>query len=476
MMLVPLHKKLDWRHAPAVTFLLIIANIFVFILFQLDDDKEYAEAYAYYQESGLAKLEFQPALKYAEKTENFKLAQVLRDAEANEDPYWVFSLQVNAKFMRALHDGEVITWKDPNFDEWLSKRQEFDKRYDTITPIRYGLKTAAPTLTTFFSHMFLHADVWHLLGNMLILLAVGMLVEETMDSLSYVIGYLLAGLGSGAFYVLIQSEQLIPGIGASGAIAGLMGAYSVLYGMKKIRFFYFIGVYFNYITLPAIVLLPLWITNELVSMVLDSDSGINFLAHLGGLLSGAVIAFVIKRSVSSFNIASIEQVEKQDEFAIDLQRARDLINEFKPEQALTILRRLHREYPDNREILTSYYKCSRLEPGSDEYHGLAHAILSLRDSDPATDRLVHHTFNEYLKLARPATRMNAELACRLANRFVRQKAIAEAERLMNIILTKKLACVESGRLVQNFFTLLEENGRGRDIPKYREILTGAVPA
>ncbi len=476
MLLVPLHKKIDWKHAPAVTFLLILANILVFVLFQLDDDEEYAEAYSYYQESGLAKLELQPALKYAENSENFKLAELLRNADPENEPYWIFDLQTNAKFMRALHDGEVITWKDPYFDEWLSKRQEFDKRYEAITPIHYGLKTAAPTLTTFFSHMFLHGDVWHLLSNMLFLLAVGMLVEETMDSLSYLIGYLLAGLGSGAFYVLIQSEQLIPGIGASGAIAGLMGAYAVLYGMKKIRFFYFIGVYFNYITLPAIVLLPLWITNELVSMVIHSDSNVNFLAHLGGLLSGAVIAYFIKRSVSSFSMASVEQVEKQDKFTIELQQARDLINEFKPEQALTVLRRLHREFPDNREILINYYKCSRLEPGSDEYHGLAHAILSLRDSDPATDRVVHHTFNEYLKLARPATRMNGELACRLANRFVRQKAIAEAERLMHIILTKKFACVESRRLIQDFFTLLEEYGRGGDISKYKSLLAVAASA
>lgn len=475
MLLIPLHKKIDWKHAPAVTFLLVLANILVFLLFQLDDDEEYAAAMNYYYESGLSRLELAPAVKFAEKSADYKLQQALHDADP-EEPYWVFALQSNPKFMQALHNGEVITWKDPNFNEWLAKREEFDKRYDAVTFIGYGLKTAAPTLTTLFTHMFLHADVWHLLGNMLFLLAVGMLVEETMDSLSFLVSYLLAGLGSAVFYMLIQSNELTPGIGASGAISGLMGAYSVLYGLKRIRFFYFIGVYFNYITLPAIVLLPLWISNELVSMVLFSDSNTNFLAHLGGLLSGALIAYVIKRTVSSFSMASVEQVEKQDKLVTELQQARDLINEFKPEQALTLLRRLHREHPDNREILTHYYKCSRLEPGSDEYHGLAHAILSLRDNDPATDQLVHHTFSEYLKLARPATRMNAELACRLANRFVRQKAVAEAERLMGTILAKKLPCAESRHLIQSFFTLLEEQGRGGEIARYKNLLVAAQPA
>jgi len=475
MLLIPVHKKIDWKNAPVITILLILANVFIFLFFQLNDDEERAAALDYYQSSGLAKIELPQAIKFADEKGDDELSGMLGKVKPNDYPYWAYYLQTNAKYMRALHDGELITYKDPVFSEWLAKRQEFDRLYESITTVHYSLRTAQPTVVTMFSNMFLHGGFGHLIGNIIFLLAVGMLVEETLDRLSYLVLYLLAGLGSSAFDLVFNSGELIPHIGASGAISGLIGANAVLYGLKKIRFFYFIGVYFNYIRLPAFIFLPAWIIDQLIQIALEPDSGVNYMVHVGGAISGAVIGFVAKKTLPSFKQEKVEQVEKVDTFATELQQARNLINEFKPEAALAILRRLHREHPDNREVLTSCYKCSRIEPGSEEYHAFAHAIFSLSDSDPATDRLVADTFSEYLRLARPATRMNADIVCRLASRFVRSRAVAEAERLMGVILTRKLACAENNRLIQNFFVLLQEHGRNEEIQKYKRLLTVVQP-
>lgn len=476
MLLIPLHKKVDWKRPPVITLLLILINCLIFFIFQLDDDEEQFQAIAYYQSSGLAKMELPAALGYAERAGDHELAQQLRYVSPGEFPDWVFVLQTDTDFMRALSRGEVITPEDENYTEWKEKRARFDELYESITYVGYGLRTAKPSFITLFSHMFLHGDFWHLFGNMIFLFAIGLLVEATIDSKTFFIAYLLAGLGSAAFDFIFRSGELVPGIGASGAIAGLMGAYTVLYGLRRIRFFYFIGVYFDYVRLPAIVLLPLWIGNELVQMVVNANSNVNFLAHVGGLCSGALIAWGIRKTVASYSVEHVEEDERREQFEVELQRARALLAAMKPAEAQPILRRLRNQQPGNREVLTSYYECCRMKPASDEYHQLAHAVFRLEDKDLATDALVRETFNDYLKLARPSTRMTPALACSLAHRFVRQQATDEAERLIRIILAKKLQCPEGKKLLHSFIRLLEQQGQHEARLRYMKLIPAAERA
>jgi hypothetical protein len=111
-----------------------------------------------------------------------------------------------------------------------------------------------------------------------------------------------------------------------------------------------------------------------------------------------------------------------------------------------------------------------MNPASDEYHKLAHEIFSLTTTDAATDTLVLDTFKEYLKLAKPTTRMTPKLVCQLARRFIRQQAIDEAERLVRIILAKKLACPESRSLVHGLARLLHEQGRAEEGQRYLSLM------
>ncbi|MFO7593861.1 MAG: rhomboid family intramembrane serine protease [Pseudomonadota bacterium] len=476
MLLIPIHRKIDWSNPPVFTFLLILTNILIFSLFQLDDGQEVDEAIAYYEKSGLAEIELDAAINYAERANDQELSRHLQQVSPRDFPYWVFLLQTNTEFMRALQRGEIIAPDAEVYEEWLRKRENFTRLYESITYVSYGLRTAEPSILTLFSHMFLHAGFWHLFGNMLFLFAVGFLVEETMDRKSYLISYLLTGLGSAGFDILFRGDSLLPGIGASGAISGLMGIYAVLYGMKRIRFFYYIGVYFDYISLPAILLLPLWIGNELVQMQLYPESNVNFLAHLGGLCSGALIAIIIRKKLPSFSLSHMEEEEKQTRSEKELERVRELMAEMRPDRALPILRRLHQELPENREILTRYYECCRVKPANDEYHGLAHEIFLLTDNDTATDLLILETFNEYLKLARPSVRMTPRVVCQLARRFIRQKAMGESERLVRIILEKNLQCPKSRYLLQSFIQLLEEQGRTEERQHYLKQLNMYVRA
>lgn len=472
MMLIPIHSRINWKRPPLVTLFLIVLNVLIFVSFQLDDDEQVTAALEYYQKSKLAEIELEPALTYAQEHDRYDLTGVLYGASAKDFPFWVMRLQTDYAFMQALRSDQIITPENSNYQQWKEKRKKFDELYESITFVEYGLRTARPTVITMFSHMFLHAGFGHLFGNMIFLLAVGFLVEATMDRKSYLALYLLAGLGSATFDILISGNALMPGIGASGAIAGLMGAYTVLYGMTRIRFFYFIGVYFDYVTMPALVLLPLWLGNEVVQQLMYGNSGINFLAHIGGLISGALLALLIRSYLPSYSLEFIETEKQQEQDDQDLLKVRGLMAEFHPESALPILRKLYSRDPQNREILARYYECSRINPASDEYHAMAHAIFSLQDDDVATNLLVRETFNEYLRLARPRTRMGASLICALAKRFVRQKDSVEAERLVHIIVAKNVACPDRELLVKNYIRLLEEQGREKE----RERLVKLLPA
>jgi membrane associated rhomboid family serine protease len=470
MMLIPVHSRINWKKPPLVTLLLIVVNVLVFTTFQLDDNEQVMSALKYYQKSELAKQELEAAKVYARKHDRYDLTGMLYDVNENDFPYWVMGLQTDYAFITALHRDEIITPDDPGYETWKKKRQEFDRLYESITFVGYGLRTAKPSLITLFSHMFLHAGFGHIIGNMIFLLAVGFLVEVTMDRKSYLALYLLAGLGSAGFDMLLRGDSLVPGIGASGAIAGLMGAYTVLYGMTRIRFFYFIGVYFDYATMPALILLPLWLGNEVVQQLMYGNSGVNFLAHIGGLISGALLALLIRRYLPSYSLEFIESEKRQEKESSELEKARALMAEFRPESALPILRRLYRSDPANREVLARYYECSRINPASDEYHAMAHAIFSLRDEDVATNLLLRDTFNEYLKLARPRTKMSASLVCQLARRFIWQKDKAEAEHLVRIIVAKKVACPDVEKLMQGFASLLEEQGYNEERKRFLKLL------
>jgi len=470
LLIVPLHKKIEWKHPPVVTLILILINVLVFLIFQLDDDHEAEVAINYYVDSGLAKLEYGPALNYIEEHGDYRFYQYMRDVGVDGPPHWMIALQGDKQYMRALHNDRIVTPQLQQYDEWKRKRQRFDELYNEITTVRYGLKAGAPSLTTLITSMFLHGGYLHLFGNMVFLLAVGFLVEITMNWKTYLSTYLLAGIGGSLLYIALKSNSLVNGIGASGAIAGLMGAYTVLYGLNKVRFFYFIGVYFDYISLPAIVLLPLWLGDQLLTMQLEPDSNVNFLVHIGGIVSGAVLAYGIKKYSLGFKAERVKEDGKKEKLEEDLESARRLMAELKPDRALQILRRLRSAMPENREVLTRSYDCSRINPSSDEYHELARAIFSLTPSDAATDTLVLETFNEYLKLAKPTTRMTPNLVCHLAQRFIRQKAIAESERLVRIILAKNLNCPQSRNLVQGFAKLLHEHGRAEEGQRYLSLV------
>jgi membrane associated rhomboid family serine protease len=144
---------------------------------------------------------------------------------------------------------------------------------------------------TFATSMFLHGGWMHLLGNMLFLWIFGNNLEDTMGHGRFALFYLAAGIGAGIVHVVAAPWSPVPTIGASGAIAGVMGGYLLLFPRARVDVLLILVIFFRVITIPAWMMLGIWLGFQLLGS-LDSDpnaGGVAYWAHTGGFLVGLVL-------------------------------------------------------------------------------------------------------------------------------------------------------------------------------------------
>jgi len=166
-----------------------------------------------------------------------------------------------------------------------------------LVPARYTVPqimayfTIGQQLLSFFSFMFLHGGFWHLLGNIWFLYIFGDNVEDHLGHLRYILFYLLCGLASGASHLLLNMNSNVPTIGASGAIAGVMGAYFILHPFSKILTLIPILFIPWFIEIPAFFFLGFWFILQFISAagVRAEVSSIAWWAHIGGFIFGIII-------------------------------------------------------------------------------------------------------------------------------------------------------------------------------------------
>jgi membrane associated rhomboid family serine protease len=144
---------------------------------------------------------------------------------------------------------------------------------------------------TVFTAMFLHGNIWHLLGNMWFLWVFGNSLEKGLGKIKYLFFYLICGIIAGGIYCFITQEKTIPLIGASGAISGILGGYFVLYPRHKIRTLFPLFFIVTVVSLPAIIFLIFWILFQ----ILYPEPGVAILAHLIGFFSGAILVNLFKK-------------------------------------------------------------------------------------------------------------------------------------------------------------------------------------
>jgi membrane associated rhomboid family serine protease len=174
-------------------------------------------------------------------------------------------------------------------------RTPYGPRVEVVS--RPAQPSAVPPWLTLLTCIFLHGGWMHFLGNMWFLFIFGDNVEDRMGHLGYLVFYLVAGVAASLSHLLTASGSPIPTIGASGAIAGVMGAYLCLYPKAMVLSVIPIFIFIEMIVLPAPVFLGLWLALQFfqgVSSITSSPTaGVAWWAHIGGFVMGVVVAKIL---------------------------------------------------------------------------------------------------------------------------------------------------------------------------------------
>jgi membrane associated rhomboid family serine protease len=164
--------------------------------------------------------------------------------------------------------------------------------------VHYGVIPARLQVADLFTSMFLHGGWMHLIGNMWFLWIYGDNIEDILGSMQYVVFYLGCGVAAALTQVLLDPGSRIPTIGASGAIAGVMGAYVVKFPHSRITTLVALFIFWTTVEIPAYIILIYWFIIQLFSgaatITSHSQGGVAWFAHVGGFLTGILLIYVMK--------------------------------------------------------------------------------------------------------------------------------------------------------------------------------------
>jgi membrane associated rhomboid family serine protease len=437
MLIIPLTNNISKNNPPLITIAIILINCFVFFVLQSGDTKKYLEAMKYYLDSDLGRIEISSYFNYLEKTgRKDEIPQLKRRKNLDDKTILRFYSQMmkDHTFMHKLLSDQIITIEADIYVQWLSSRDQFAEMLSQVSSMKYGFIPSSPGWSKAITYMFLHGSISHLVGNMIFLWLVGCVLELGCGRVFYTALYLLTGVLSVGLYYLVYMNSLVPLIGASGAIAGLMGSYTLLYGRRKIKVFYSLGFYFNYTRAYAIILLPIWLGKELCQLLFGGPSQVAYVAHIGGLASGALLGWI--------NLKLLGQVD-QEVFSEDpregidslLEEALQKIGKLEMTGARALLEQVLEKDPNHTGGLMHLFNIDKLDPQSQTFHKTTSRLLLHLSSDKEHQQRTSDIFKEYARIAKHL-KLHPDLLFRLSSVFSAQGHLEESERIMAMLLQK----------------------------------------
>ncbi len=437
MLIIPVERQLDWRKPPIVTLAIILVNVLIFFLYQSQDSKLLQQAVDQYLDADFAQLEAPAYLEYLERgirlqqDDRVELAEEVHQAIKEEDTEWLaYVILLDPGFYVMLVNEGTLFWQNDVYRDWKERRAVIVESYiNNISSRRLGLIPADIQMSDLIGYQFLHGGIGHLLGNMVFLFLLGFTVERALGKSKFIIAYLLCGVFSGLFFALFDGDSLVPLVGASGSISGLMGMYVAIFGLQKIRFFYFLGVYFDYFTAPALAILPVWLGKEIYEYWLGEASQVAYMAHAGGLIAGAGMVWLLGKSWLQIKEEFYEPDETQqdDAFRKSYAQALALVGQMEFNQAKARFGALYEQYPDNIGMLEHLYNLEKLDHAGETFHRHAKQLIdaSLKKNYFV---LLLDTYQDYLKRVGDDSQLDVEYHNKVLYACLRNDAIKEAER------------------------------------------------
>ena len=268
------HEQVTARRWPVVSIFLVVANVLLFVALRPLEASRTAEAEQLLV-SAIAQLKKYPGLTPPPCLEA-RLSESGREKLA----------EARSKGAPAAPAQQAI------LDDLCLRANAALER---VPSYRYGYRPADRNLWGMLTHQFLHGGWLHLLGNMWFLWLTGYVLEDGWGRWAFPAFYLFAGVVGALGHHLAEPQSPIPLIGASGAIAGLMGAFLIRNAKTKIKFFAWLVVRPFRFQAPAFVMLPLWFAEQVVWGVVQ-PGGVAYFAHVGGFVCGVCVALILRLS------------------------------------------------------------------------------------------------------------------------------------------------------------------------------------
>lgn len=434
MLIVPLHKRPDWAHFPAITLLIFLANLVVYFELQ-SEDLALEEAAAAFWHEQLRDTESPAYMAYLEQTQP-DLVDAVQAADEQTRPELIRQLINQSPAFQTWLANDHSQWPRRTFRDWQADRATYEQMLSHSSTLSWRLPMIDPSVSQWLGHMFLHADAFHLLGNMLFLVLLGVLVEAVLPTLIYALSYLVCGLVAAALMMWSSDTSIGGMVGASGAIAGLMGLYAVLWGRRKVRFFYWALVYFDYGRLPAWVLLPIWLGWELLMAFGNDGSAVAYEAHAGGLVAGAALGWLWTR-LGWIDTTYLDDNATGEE-ALDLvQQARNALTQAHPARAVEHLETHIASHPCDVEAWRLLLRTTALKPTDPALHDVMERLALIECRDEPWDAMVADCFQAYLQACqRSKPRLSGKATLALARRFVRSNHLAPAMLLVTAMQSR----------------------------------------
>lgn len=352
-MLLPLtHEQMAVQRLPWITILVMMANVYVFLVTHPRAQREEERLYGVVNELH----------EFAERNPE------IRDEHFSSE-------ESLAEYQRL-----VSRLEEANRDRLFGQ---------------YGFVPARQEWRDGVTSLFLHGGWMHLLGNLYLLWLCGCCIEDIWGRPLYAVIYLSSGFAACLAHAAAFPESEAPLVGASGAIAGLMGAFLVRLHSTRIRFFYMYWIHWGTFYAPAWAVLPLWLFSQVFYAVLYAEaSPVAFWAHVGGFLFGALAALFVKLTLleEAFLAPSIEQKTTLFAQHPKVTAALQLIEHGRHQEAIRSLERVLRDNPNDVDALDLAAQTHRVL-GQDRnaarmYAQKVHSHLRRRERDLAMDAYV----------------------------------------------------------------------------------------
>ena len=387
MLIIPAENAVNWKRPPWVTLGLIMACLLVFLFYQGGDDRKFEAALEDYLESDLLALEAPAYEDYLQREIQFEGSQQrvlelqeFQQLQENEEVFWqAVTLLLDREFYQYLQQNRDLIWAPAERNLWLEQRLAIEQQWiSRMSAYQLGLVPAELSLYTLITYQFLHGGWGHIIGNLLFLFLLGFTVEKALGPGRFLVAYLVCGALSGLVFTAFSMGSQVPLVGASGSISGLMGMYVAIYGLQRIRFFYFLGVYFNYFRAPAIAMLPVWLGKEIYDYWFAGATGIAYMAHAGGLAAGAGLVWLLGQSWLQVKeeFFEPEQEEQDEQFTKAYGQAMASLGRMEFDLARRQFEALRERYPERPVLLEHLYQLAKLRPDLDSYRMRAEEMMA----------------------------------------------------------------------------------------------------